>query len=157
MASIQEDSFTLEFKNITSEQLNNSLASALHSCSGKSVVLDFYDADKSLFPESTTCLLSSVSCVKGLILPKNTVKVPALADFKSLETVIIPETVTDISTSAFARCNSLKNFCFADSSNIIEIPSYMFQGCEALETITIPASKAPKFKAGKALKDLVNA
>ena len=26
-----------------------------------------------------------------------------------------------------------------------------------LQTITIPASKAPKFKAGKALKDIVNA
>ena len=35
----------------------------------------------------------------------------------------------------------------------------IIKGCEALlrEVMNIPASKTPKFKAGKALKDMVNA
>jgi uncharacterized repeat protein (TIGR02543 family) len=52
----------------------------------------------------------------------------------------ISRTVTSIGSSAFAYCSSLESVTFGEEINIKEISMGMFQGCSALEAISIPSS-----------------
>lgn len=51
---------------------------------------------------------------------------------KSLETVVIPETVQAIGLWAFQNCLNLKNVVFKNGSKLKEISSYTFDGCDQL-------------------------
>ncbi|MBQ6153225.1 MAG: leucine-rich repeat protein [Ruminococcus sp.] len=55
-----------------------------------------------------------------------------------LESVTIPDSVTEIHNYAFAECPSLKNVTIPDSVTTIDY--YAFGGCPSLKTVTIPAS-----------------
>lgn len=52
----------------------------------------------------------------------------------------LPATVTTLGVKAFAGCNNLASFNFADDAKITEIRANAFQDCLGLETITIPTS-----------------
>lgn len=55
-----------------------------------------------------------------------------------LESVTIPDSVTEIHGYAFANCPSLKSVTIPDSVTTIDY--YAFGGCPSLKTVTIPAS-----------------
>ena len=55
-----------------------------------------------------------------------------------LESVTIPDSVTEIHGYAFAECPSLKSVTIPDSVTTIDY--YAFGGCPSLKTVTIPAS-----------------
>jgi hypothetical protein len=59
----------------------------------------------------------------------------AFRDIDTLETVIIPDTVTEIEISAFRQCANLKNVSMG--KNVSIIGSYVFEQCPSLETITL--------------------
>ncbi|MCR4960232.1 MAG: leucine-rich repeat protein [Lachnospiraceae bacterium] len=61
---------------------------------------------------------------------------------KYLTEITIPSTVTSIGTYAYAfqNCTALKTVIFEDGISLTSIPSSTFEGCTALETITLPAS-----------------
>jgi len=53
-----------------------------------------------------------------------------------IKEVIIPDTVTEVRTYAFARCENLEKVYWSDNVTLIE--SYAFAYCPNLEKITIP-------------------
>ena len=55
---------------------------------------------------------------------------------KSLESITIPDSVTEIGRWAFCGCSSLKSITIPDS--VTEIGSHAFDGCSSLKSITIP-------------------
>ena len=56
----------------------------------------------------------------------------------SLESITIPDSVTEISENAFYGCTSLRSITIPDS--VTEISSETFEGCTALTSIAIPDS-----------------
>lgn len=69
-------------------------------------------------------------------------KVTTLADncftaLKSVETVLLPPSVTSIGAGAFAECPNLRSF---KSDRLIEIGAEAFRGCTALTEFTVPAT-----------------
>ena len=56
---------------------------------------------------------------------------------KSIEGIIIPDTVTVIHQKAFQNCTSLKSVVLPDS--VTRIDQYAFSKCKALEEITLPS------------------
>ena len=67
--------------------------------------------------------------------PTNTTMVAATAfsSCRSLETIILPDTITSLGTSVFAKCLSLKSFKVPDG--VTTLPQYAFFGCAELESI----------------------
>lgn len=67
-------------------------------------------------------------------------KIPnnAFKDCKTLETIILPETVYVIGESAFQNCSSLKNVNIP--TNVTTIGSQAFGSCTSLEQIIVPIS-----------------
>lgn len=59
----------------------------------------------------------------------------AFRDTDTLETVIIPDTVTEIEIAAFRECVNLKSVSIGKNVSIIE--SNVFEQCPSLETITL--------------------
>ena len=55
-----------------------------------------------------------------------------------LESVILPENITSIGSSTFIECHNLKSINIPDS--VVNIGSSAFGGCKSLESITIPDS-----------------
>ncbi len=68
----------------------------------------------------------------------NTVSIRLLADLDYAETIILPETATEISNYALYQNKRLSKVVIGDS--VKTIGNYAFCGCEVLERITIPAS-----------------
>lgn len=54
----------------------------------------------------------------------------------SLESVQLPDSVTEIGWYAFSRCSNLKKIVLPQ--NLKELPSNMFEYCESLESIALP-------------------
>ncbi len=68
----------------------------------------------------------------------NTVSIRLLAGLDYAETIILPETATEISNYALYQNKRLSKVVIGDS--VKTIGNYAFCGCEVLERITIPAS-----------------
>ena len=62
----------------------------------------------------------------------------AFQDCRSLESVVLPQTITSIGKSAFYGCESLTSISFP--SQLTTIGSSAFSNCTALTAITIPSS-----------------
>ena len=62
----------------------------------------------------------------------------AFAGCSSLETIVIPASVTSIGKGAFSECTSLKSIVFEDGSKLTSIGKYAFNDCSAMESITLP-------------------
>ena len=56
----------------------------------------------------------------------------------SLESIVIPDSVTEIRYGAFFNCKSLKNIVIPNS--VTDIGSSAFWGCASLRSITLPDS-----------------
>ena len=66
----------------------------------------------------------------------NTVKsVPSFSGCRSINAVIIPESVTEIGDSAFADCSALETIRIPDS--VVSIGAFAFSGCKKLKTVTM--------------------
>ncbi len=61
-----------------------------------------------------------------------------------VETIVIPDTVTQISTNAFNNCDSLKEINIP--KNISKVDSYAFTNCDNLEKITFNYNDEREFK-----------
>lgn len=74
---------------------------------------------------------------KNIVIP-NGVKTIGYDVFRGydIETVVIPEGVTSIESSAFYECDKLKSVSLPDSLNFIE--SFAFSDCKCLTSISIP-------------------
>lgn len=57
---------------------------------------------------------------------------------KSLESVVIPESITRIDYGAFSNCTNLKSVKMTNSENYIRIARFAFYECPSLKSVTIP-------------------
>ena len=77
--------------------------------------------------------------VKDLVIPDSVAEIRgAFSGCSSLESVTIPDGVTEIGNSAFYGCTNLTSITIPDS--VTEIYAYAFSGCSSLTSITIPDS-----------------
>ena len=80
--------------------------------------------------------LANLRQLKHVVLPAGLKKLPTyLFSYSAIETVVIQEGVTEISTRAFANCSSLKSISVPDT--VMKMGDYVFFNCKALETVTM--------------------
>ena len=96
-----------------------------------------YDADRDVYnvvryyiPEA----LKSVTILGGAI------PYGAFRNCNGLESIVLPQDVTEISASALANCSGLKSFTIP--ANVVSIGTEAFYGCSGLSEITIPENVA---------------
>ncbi len=85
-------------------------------------------------------LFSDNSYLESIIIPEGITEIgnDAFNGCDSLESVIIPEGITEIGNYAFCRCYSLKSVTLPDE--LVRIGEFAFCECFSLQTIEIPES-----------------
>ncbi len=76
--------------------------------------------------------------VESVILTGKLKKLPCFEDCCSLESITLPDSLTEIRDSAFASCTALSSITLPHSVTVIE--DHAFYGCTALSSITLPDS-----------------
>lgn len=99
---------------------------AFYSCEIKSVVASAYGCK----------FVSNTSLKSAVITSGNAVDDYTFARCESLESVTMPDTVTEIGKSAFSRCSHLQDIQI--SKNVTSIGEEAFYGCRAIENIVLP-------------------
>lgn len=61
---------------------------------------------------------------------------------KSLESVVIPESITRIDYGAFSNCTNLKSVSITNSENYIDIARFAFYECPNLKSVKVPETVA---------------
>ena len=62
----------------------------------------------------------------------------SFSDCSSLESIVLPDTTTEIQAYAFQKCTSLKNVIIP--GRVTRIGNMAFHTCSGLESVTIPSS-----------------
>lgn len=83
-------------------------------------------------------------------LPVTLISREAFFVCESLESVIIPETITKISTMAFCGCDALTSITIPDSVTVIS--DFAFDGCDKLEKVIISENSQLTFIGFRAFK-----
>ncbi len=84
-------------------------------------------------------LISYIGSDRDLILPDTITSIyQYMFNLYPIRSVVIPDSLTSIGTSAFALCNSLESVILGNG--IVNIGDYAFIGCGSLTSITIPDS-----------------
>ena len=78
------------------------------------------------------CKLTEVS------LPSGLVNIGGFAYCDNLESITIPDTVTEMGSGVFEACRNLKKVVLSNALTVV--PSYAFENCENLESINLPDS-----------------
>ena len=81
------------------------------------------------------CRLTEVLLPNGLV---NIGGGYAFAYCNNLESIIIPDTVTEMGSGVFEACRNLKKVVLSNALTVV--PSYAFENCENLESIYMPDS-----------------
>ena len=63
----------------------------------------------------------------------------AFKGITSLQTINLPDSISQIGTSAFYNCSNLSSVTVGANSQLTEIASYAFSGCSSLTNFTIPS------------------
>ena len=94
--------------------------------------------------------------LRTIVLP-DTIHIIARIECPTLESVIVPDSVTEIGPAAFAGCRGLKNISIP--SRVERINPYTFDGCSSLVTLLIPPSVRTiakfAFRACSSLKHII--
>ena len=120
-------------------QLTNIGNKAFEGCS--SLKYNTHDNSKYLGNETNPYLVL-IECISGEINESCKIiggSAFALISFMLMD-IIIPDSVTTISTDAFYGCSRLTNVTFGDNSQLTTIGDYAFDGCSSLTSIAIPDS-----------------
>lgn len=85
--------------------------------------------------------LAKCAKLRSVVLPNvKSIDYAALYSCESLESVVIPESVTNIGEYAFASCSSLLSVKIPD--NVASIGSYTFDDCSSLSSVELPKNMA---------------
>lgn len=77
--------------------------------------------------------------LKSITLPQTLTKIETYAfEYAGLESIVIPDSVTNMGTNVFSGCSSLKTAVWGSGVN--NIPSCTFNGCTSMETMDIPST-----------------
>lgn len=80
----------------------------------------------------------------SITIPEGVIALSAIFTWSNMETIVIPESVTEISSGAFNSCNSLKNVTIKGQN--VSIDAYAFNGCSAIQNFTLYAITPPDVK-----------
>ena len=80
------------------------------------------------------------SSLQSVVIPDSVTEIGdyAFSGCTSLQSVVIPDGVTEIGSSAFYGCSSLQSVVIPDG--VTEIGDYAFSGCTSLQSVVIPDS-----------------
>ena len=83
----------------------------------------------------------NTTVLKAVFLPNSITAIgnEAFANSRITE-IVIPPSVVEIGDNAFRNCTELRYVYFSENSRLATIGLYAFSGCEALYSISIPAS-----------------
>ncbi|MDE6304671.1 MAG: leucine-rich repeat domain-containing protein [Paramuribaculum sp.] len=102
----------------------------------------YMDIDGVLYNKDVTALIQCPCAISStsITIPESVTEIgsSAFADCKSLTEVVIPNSVTYIGSSAFFNCQSLKEITIPNS--ISTLTDGIFSNCSSLTSITIPTS-----------------
>ena len=122
-----------------------SLPTIVFSTANKNSVYAKISGDYSyeLIDEDTITILNYSGSEKNLVIPekidgKKVKKIGygAFAECKSIESLVIPETITIIDNYSFSQCSQLQTIVIPDS--VVSIGQYAFAGCSSMENLKIP-------------------
>ena len=101
------------------------------------------DYSYELIDENTITILNYSGSEKSLVVPEKIdgkivkkIGYGAFAECKSIESLVIPETVTTIENYAFSQCSQMQTMIIPNS--VVSIGQYAFAGCSSLENLKIP-------------------
>ena len=102
---------------------------------GGGTYYDYYSTSNNMIGDYMFYRSANLQSIK---LPDNVTEIgeSAFADCSSLTSVNIPDKVTSLAKSAFAGCSSLTSVNIPD--NVTEIGESAFYGCSSLTTVNIP-------------------
>ena len=114
-----------------------------------STVVDKQGVAYELNDDSTAYVVVGLCNVttKDIVLPKSIggrdvvgIKAYAFKGYDNIESVSIPESMTNIGDYAFYGCSTLNKITFAKNSKLTTIGEYAFTDCVSIATITLPNS-----------------
>lgn len=101
------------------------------------------DYSYELIDEDTITILNYSGSEKNLVIPEKIdgkivkkIGYGAFAECKSIESLVIPETVTTVGNYAFSQCSWVQTVEVPDT--IVSLGKYAFAGCSSLESFKIP-------------------
>ena len=105
--------------------------------------LTYGDFQYSINDDNTITIQYYIGNVRNIVIPstienKNVTKIGGFDACQGLESIIIPDTVTEISKYAFCNLTKLKNIKI--SNKLTVIGECAFQNCTALTSLTLPDS-----------------
>lgn len=77
----------------------------------------------------------------SITIPEGVTKIEPITTWTNLETIVMPESITEISNSAFRFCPMLKNITIKGQN--VNIGDYAFWGCSAIQNFTLYATTPP--------------
>ncbi|WP_455634609.1 leucine-rich repeat domain-containing protein, partial [Parabacteroides sp.] len=93
------------------------------------------------YDTSTTAaelIIPSEATGGGMIFKVTSIVANAFQQAKSIKSVTIPNTVTEIGDKAFKECYFLKTVVFEEGGTLEAIPTGMFYDCNGLKDVTLP-------------------
>ncbi|UKI47616.1 MAG: leucine-rich repeat domain-containing protein [Clostridiales bacterium] len=109
------------------------------SCGDKySVVKGCRKLEKLTAPANVLQGSMSLASLKTLVINGGTSSMGSLSGCGNLETVVLPEGLTDITTRAFKDCKNLTTINLP--STLTTINQNAFEGCEKITSLTMPSS-----------------
>lgn len=89
-------------------------------------------------------VFSGCISLQSIVIPDSVSEIgmDAFRDCSSLQTIVIPDSVTEIGGSAFSGCSSLQSIAIPDS--VTEIGRRAFRGCSSLQSIIVDNNN-PKY------------
>lgn len=77
----------------------------------------------------------------SITIPEGVTKIEPVTTWTNLETIVMPESITEISNSAFRFCPMLNNITIKGQN--VNIGDYAFWGCSAIQNFTLYATTPP--------------
>ena len=107
--------------------------STMENIGGYKIALDLSECDFTKTPRFNCC-----TCLNSILLPSSVTSISSSAFFgcSSLTSLVIPSSVTSIESDAFKSCSSLTSLVIP--SSVTSIGSSAFFGCSSLTSLVIP-------------------
>ena len=136
---------------VTDEEITNGIKDGygcIYSPDGKRLLKGNYDIELYTVKEGTKVICDSAFksygfdnySLQSIIIPDSVTKIgdDAFQNCSSLQSIVIPDSVTEIGDGAFSHCSSLQSIVIPDS--VTEIGRWAFWECRSLQSIVIPDS-----------------